>query len=90
MADPSELQTIHTFWTATITVGVAIVAFFTKRLINEVDKKADKSELNDLKEVVSDFLERQDRQHAANTGRLDQILLTLSERRDRRQEDRNR
>lgn len=81
------LQVFHTLWTAVITVAGGVVAFFTKRLIDEVDQKADRSELMDLKEALKSFLDRQDRQHVANTDRLDKILFTLSDRRDRRSSD---
>jgi len=89
MNDPQvALQAVHYIWTAVITAGGAIVAFFTKRLVDEVDRKADKSEVDELKQDIKDFLERNATQHTDNTKRLDQILLTLSDRRNRRQEDR--
>lgn len=87
MADPSEFQIVHTLWTAAITVGGAIVAFFTKRLIDDVDQKADKSELTELKQTFKEFLERQDRQHQGNTDRLDKIIMELGNR-DRTRRDR--
>jgi hypothetical protein len=90
LEDPQGFQTIHTLWTAAITVGGGIVAFFTKRLVDDVDQKADRYEVDELKKDIKAFLERQDDQHRANTTRLDQILLTLSERRDRRTTDRGK
>jgi hypothetical protein len=89
MDDPQNgLQAIHTIWTGVITVAGGIVAFFTKRLIDTVDQKADKSEVDELKASIRDMLDRQDSQHASNTSRLDHILLTLSDGRNRRAGDR--
>lgn len=77
----------HTLWTAAITVAGAIVAFFTKRLVDQVDSKADQSDVDDLKQNMRDFLSReererirQDSQHAQNTLRLDTIILELANR----------
>lgn len=81
MEDPQNgFQIIHTLWTAIITVAGGIVAFFTKRLVDEVDKKADQYEVDELKQEVRDFVARQDLQHASNTRRLDQIIMELSRR----------
>jgi hypothetical protein len=76
--DPqSGFQIAHTVWTGTITVAGAIVAFFTKRLFDQVDAKADKCDVDDLKKDIKDFIERQDRNHESNTKRLDQIILHI-------------
>lgn len=83
MADPTEFQIVHTAWTAAITIGGAIVAFFTKRLVDEVDKKAEQCDIDELKRDIRDFLERQERQHDSNTKRLDTILLELGQRNGR-------
>jgi hypothetical protein len=89
MDDPqSGFQVVHTIWTAAITVAGGIVAFFTKRLVDTVDQKADKSEVDDLKVTIRDLMEQQRRQHEGNTARLDHILLTLSDGRNRRASDR--
>lgn len=79
------------------------MAFFTKRLIDDVDQKADKSDvdrvvgqvgqkadqcdLDELKRDIKGFLERQDRQHESNTERLDKIIMELGNR-DRTRRDR--
>lgn len=77
--DPQTgLQVFHITWTAVTTVLGAIVAFFTKRLVDEVKEKADKCDVDDLKQDIKDFIERQDRQHRDNTARLDQILLNMN------------
>lgn len=81
--DPqSSFQLLHTAWTGIITVAGGVVAFFTKRLFDQVDAKADKSDVNDLKAIYRDFIARQDIQHANNTARLDQIIMELG-RKDR-------
>lgn len=80
MADPSEFQILHTAWTALITVAGAIVAFFTKRLVDQVDGKADQREVNDLKQDIKDFLQQQREQHQSNTERLDMIIMELGSR----------
>lgn len=85
MADPNnDFQIVHTLWTALITVGGLIVAFFTKRLVDQVDKKADQNVVNELKEDIKAILARQDVQHArqdvqhaSNSARLDQIIMEL-------------
>lgn len=88
---PNDVQdgftVFHTLWTAAITVGGAIVAFFTKRLVDQVDAKADQCDVDDLKQAMRDFLgreererTRQDTQHAQNTARLDTIILELGNR----------
>lgn len=88
MDDPqSGFQVAHTIWTAAITVAGGVVAFFTKRLVDTVDQKADKSEVNDLKVSIRDLMDQQRRQHESNTSRLDHILLTLSDGRNRRSGD---
>jgi len=67
------------------------VAFFTKRLVDKVDQKADKSDIEDVKLTIRDFLERNANQHESNTRRLDQILMTLSDRQSRQnRQDRDR
>lgn len=81
MDDPSvasgAVQLFHTIWTGLITVAGAIVAFFTKRLVDQVDAKADKCDLDDLNTRFEKLLERQDNQHRDNTQRLDRIILAL-------------
>jgi hypothetical protein len=77
---PSDFQIAHTIWTATITVGGAIVAFFTKRLVDTVDQKADLADVQDLKNTLRDYIERQERQHDGTTRRLDQIIFELGQR----------
>ena len=84
MADPNEFQILHTLWTAAITVGGGVVAFFTKRVIDSVDQKADKSDVVELKQDIKDFLEQQRRQHESNTQRLDQIIMELGSGRQNR------
>lgn len=70
----------HALWTGAITVGGAIVAFFTKRLVDQVDAKADKCDVDDLKDAMKILFARQDDQHRQNTERLDTIILELGRR----------
>jgi hypothetical protein len=78
MDDPQNgFQAIHIAWNALITVAGAIVAFFTKRLIDEVDKKADQCDVDELKEDFKTLMVRQDEQHRSNTERLDRIIMEL-------------
>jgi hypothetical protein len=79
--DPS-FQALHTTWTGIITVAGSIVAFFTKRLFDQVDAKADRAEVLELKRDLKEFLDRQNAQHASNTERLDRIIMELG-RKDR-------
>ena len=84
MDDPQgasqAVQTIHTIWTAVITVAGGIVAFFTKRLVDQVDAKADKCDVDDLNTRFEKLLARQDDQHRDNSRRLDAIILALGAR----------
>jgi hypothetical protein len=84
MDDPQgaswTVQVIHTAWTAIITVAGGVVAFFTKRLVDQVDAKADKCDLDDLNTRFERALERQADQHRDNTVRLDKIILELGRR----------
>lgn len=95
MPEPvNDLNALHILWTTAITIAGAIVAFFTKRLVDEVDSKADKteitavrrdledkadaSEISSLKEDVKALFARQDAHHASSVQRLDQVLMLLS------------
>lgn len=82
MADPQtpDFQSFHTLWTAAITIAGAIVAFFTKRLVDEVDQKADQCDVDDLKRDFKDFMATQADQHKSNTDRLDRIIMELNRR----------
>lgn len=78
MADPqSDLTVLHTIWLAATTIGGAIVAFFTKRLVDQVDTKADQADVDALRNDFQQMLARQDRQHQGNTDRLDRIIMEL-------------
>ncbi len=80
MNDPNGFQIFNTAWTALITVAGAIVAFFTKRLIDQVDAKADKEDMNELKKDIRTFLDQQRQQHQSNTERLDNLIMVLGSR----------
>jgi hypothetical protein len=81
MSDPQSdiqtIQTVHTVWTSIITIAGAVVAFFTKRTFDQIDSKADKCDVEDLKEDLKTLLARNDRQHESNTQRLDKIIMEL-------------
>lgn len=77
MADPTDFQIFHSLWTGVITVAGGIVAFFTKRLVDQVDQKADQSEVDDLKLDLKTFIAQQQLQHQGNTARLDQVITLL-------------
>lgn len=83
MADPTDFQVAHTIWTAVITIAGAVVAFFTKRLVDQVDAKADKCDVVELQEDFRALLNRQDQQHRDNTERLDKIIWELGRRGNR-------
>lgn len=76
-----EGLSLHTIWTGVITVAGGIVAFFTKRLIDEVDKKADQCDVDELKEDMKTLFARQDEQHKSNTERLDRIIMAMNSQR---------
>lgn len=106
MTEPvNDLNALHILWTTAITIAGAIVAFFTKRLVDEVDSKADKTEVvavrNDLnskadasevtalKEDVRALFARQDAHHASSVQRLDQVLMLLSSGNQNHRNNRN-
>ena len=76
-APQSGFEVAHTLWTGVITVAGAIVAFFTKRTLDQIDSKADKCDMDELKQDLKDLLSRNDRQHESNTQRLDKIIMEL-------------
>lgn len=80
MADPTEFQIAHTAWTAVLTLAGGVVAFFTKRLVDDVDQKADQCDVDELKKDMRNFMEQQQRQHEGNTARLDMIIDRLGNR----------
>jgi hypothetical protein len=56
------------------------VAFFTKRTIDEIDKKADKEDMDELKTDFRAFMQAQEQRHQQNSSRLDTIISTLGRR----------
>lgn len=84
MIEPSQesADALQLVWRSAITIGGAVVAFFVKRLIDEVDKKADKSEIEEMRQTMNNFMERQENYHQTNTARLDTIIMELG-RKDR-------
>lgn len=93
MDDPSTgFWSVTHVWLSVTTLAGAVVAFFTKRLVDEVDSKADKEALNELKTDFKTWLARQDQRdreaaqreearHQANTQRLDSIFTAIADRR---------
>jgi len=78
MQDPqSGFEFGHAVWTGLLTVAGSFVAFFTKRLVDQVDGKADKTEVEELREGLKESLARQERHHQSNTERLDRIIIEL-------------
>jgi hypothetical protein len=75
MDDPqTTIQVTHTVWETLNSLGGLIVAYFVKRVIDQVDKKADKGDLEDLKTDFREWMKQQGEQHRANTARLDTII----------------
>lgn len=81
-SDPSNM---HTLWNGVLSAVAGIMAFFTLRLVKDVDEKADETSvkmrfeahaqrLDAQGDALHTLLERQDKQHSDNTARLDQIL----------------
>jgi hypothetical protein len=79
MDDPqTTIAAAHTVWDTLITVGGLIVAFFTKRVVDSVDKKADQCDVDELKQDFKDWMKAQAEQHNANSRRLDTIIDRVS------------
>ena len=81
MDDPSTgVWSFTHVWLGVTTIAGTIVAFFTKRLVDTVDGKAEKTDLEKLENRFEQLLAAQTAQHTANTTRLDQILIELTRR----------
>jgi hypothetical protein len=93
MDDPSTgVWSLTHVWLGATTIAGTIVAFFTKRLVDTVDGKADQKEVDELKTDFKTWLARQDQRdrdaaqreearHQANTQRLDSIFTAIADRR---------
>lgn len=89
MNDDNIVHLIHTVWSAALTVFGGIVVWNWNRLVKEVDSKADKSEVTQLREDLQNRWDQQDklnrsrdeqqeRQHRENRSRLDTVLTMLA------------
>lgn len=91
--DPGQasgaFQVLHGIWTTILTGFGLLLMWNGRRLVNQVDGKAEKKDLDDHKESVDKrfeamqnelhrMIDAQGKQHEQNSGRLDTILLELS------------
>lgn len=72
----------NTIWSAILTLLGGLIVMFVKRTADTVKEKVDRSELLNLRNEIRDWKENQERQHAENRARLDQILMNLGIRRN--------
>lgn len=78
MDDPSTgFWSVSHIWLSIITVLGVIVTFFTKRVIDELDSKADQKDVDRMSADMRVLVSNQTAQHAANTQRLDDIYRLL-------------
>lgn len=84
----SLIHWVHSAWLAggTLITGafMGIVKWNWNRVVKQIDDKADKSEVTQLREDLSARWETQDRMHTENRGRLDQIYQELLKSQRRR------
>ncbi len=51
-------EIMNTIYNGLLTVGVTVVGFFLKRCFSQIDEKADKSEVESLREAINDKAEQ--------------------------------
>jgi hypothetical protein len=76
--EDSLIHTIHTIWSAILSgmfaILAGIVGMFGRRLLGELDRKADKDDVDQLRNDFQASMESQERMHRENRLRLDRIL----------------
>lgn len=92
---PTSFAVVHSLWSTFLTGFGALIVWNGRRLIGQVDKKADQEDLaahrEDTKErfkamqdTINESIKNQASQHQENSRRLDTILLAIHGRRSDR------
>jgi hypothetical protein len=79
--DDSWIHIVHTLWSAALTALLGLAGWNWKSLTDRVESKADRTELDTLREDLASWKGDQQTQHKENRDRLDNIyklLVTLN------------
>jgi hypothetical protein len=81
----STIHTLHTLWSLILSAAGALLMFFLNRTIKQLDGKAEKSEVAEVKDDIKNINDKLDKisdtqaqRHEANTRRLDNILFKIN------------
>lgn len=81
MSDPESVNWFQTIGGVLVTFFSGFALLIAKRTTDSLDSKADKETVRDkfeeIQQDIRDMMDRQDRQHADNTARLDGIWKEL-------------
>lgn len=80
MSDDS-FRIAHTIWSGALSVLGGLIVWNWNRLNKQVDGKADKTEVQTLREDIAGWRQSQETQHAENRSRLDDIYQLLAGKR---------
>lgn len=75
--DESSVHLGFVVWSSLLSVLGVLIMWNWTRMAKQVDDKADKSEVAQLRSDLAARWLQQDKMHAANTRRLDMIILRL-------------
>jgi hypothetical protein len=81
--DDSFIHLFHTVWSGVLTVFGGLIVWNWKRLVDQVDGKVDKTEVETLRKELRDRWVAQDSMHQENRTRLDAIYQLLARKRGR-------
>lgn len=76
----------HTIWSGILTFVGGLVVWNWNRLNKQIDEKASKSEVQQLRDELKERWRAQDQMHSENRRRLDQIIIGVSRLRGRRRD----
>lgn len=78
--DESLVHLIHTVWSGVLTALGGLIVWNWNRLVKEVDKKVDRSEITQLREDLRQRWQAQDQVQKESRTRLDAIYKLLARR----------
>lgn len=82
--EPNDIQTFHTVWNVLLTVGAGAVGFMIRRIVEALDLKADRRELEDLKRDIRERQAAQDERAQTRDVEHGRLMLMLEQyQRDR-------
>ena len=81
MATPDSgdmFQIFHSIWSAVLTLLGGLILWNLKSMKSDIDSKAQKDEVSQLREDIADWKKEQWDMHRDNTRRLDKVLDHLA------------